>query len=139
MILLLARTTDAAVKTVLGPNYDSDNLPSLDPFLEWAYSVVTRVATAAAEEGATFPAADAELMERYLAAHAYTAQDPLYTSRSTSGASGSFIRDPKGDYLKLAQAIDPTGALLAVMENNRAGAFWAGTTESAATDWADRN
>lgn len=128
-----------AVRNVLGPNYDTVNNPTLTPFVEWANAIVSTVATYAAEVEETLSTSTKELMERYLAAHAYTAQDALYSSRSSLGRSGSFVRDPKGDYLKLAQALDPTGTLMAVVEGNRASGGWMGKTETEQLLWDERN
>ncbi len=139
MILLLARTTVAAVTGKLGPNYDTVNSPDLNWTIRWASSIVSRVVDACTEAGETLSTSDRAEMEGLLAAHAYTAQDALYSSRSSLSRSGSFIRDPKGDYLKLAAALDPTGTLEALVEGNRAGAFWTGKTETESLTWDERN
>lgn len=135
----MARTTSTAVQTLLGGNYDADNQPSLSPFIDAANLIVTRCDTLASANGYTLSTAEKEMIERYLSAHLYTVQDALYSSRSTLGASGSFIRDKDGDYLKAAKMIDPSGALATVLDNNTAGGAWLGKTVSETLSFDERN
>lgn len=135
----MARTTSTAVLSVLGENYDSDNQPSLTPYIDTANLIVTRCAALASSNGYTLSVPEKEIIERWLAAHFYTIRDALYSSRSTLGASGSFIRPKDGGYLETAKMADPSGCLAAVLENNTAGGGWLGKTVSEGLSFDERN
>lgn len=136
----MPRTTTTAVKNVLGGNYDTVNAPPLTPFIDAANATASRAAGLADDAGFTLSVAEKELMERYLAAQNYCAQDALYSSRSTLSASGSFIRDTKiGDFAKIACSFDPSGSLMALLLGNTAGGVWAGKPLSEQLTFDERN
>ena len=117
-----ARTTPNAVIGILGPNYDSKKSPDLSQFIATASIVVDQVAAMSAMKirvkrlGGLTPAM-LQNIEMWLAAHFYCISDPLYTTRSTQGASGGFQRSGAKDgmaetsYGKQALDIDWSGCL----------------------------
>ena len=140
----MARTTDGDVIAVLGSNYDSVFRPALGAALASAGLLVDRVLACAAKRRATVSAAEAELMERYLAADAYAVTDPLYTSKSTDGASGQFLRPTDdaalGPYAMMAVRLDPTGGCLrGILLQRNARADWCGKAPSERINISERS
>lgn len=135
----MARTTDSAVAEVLGNDYDG--CASLRPRIASANLLVSRVATCATAKGQTLSAAELEMLERILAAHFYTKTDPVYASKSTNGASASFVRGNKEPepYKDWAISMDPSGCLNALMNRQTADIFWGGKTEPEQLDYRERN
>jgi len=130
----VSRTNSAAVVGILLENYDGTSV--LTPFIDTACSLVNRISTK--DTAGELTSTDLELIERYLAAHYYTLADPLYVSKSTGGASGSF-RDRS--YYEAAKALDSTG-LLAALElptRPRAGCTWLGKPKSLQINYEDRD
>lgn len=82
----MARTTAAAVRAALLDNYDAEN--NLDSFILTANAMTDYVASR--DTAGIMSAALLERIECYLACHFYCVADPMYSSKSTSGASGSF-------------------------------------------------
>ena len=131
----MASTTAAAVQAVLGGNWDQTT--DLTPFIDAAAEVVADAVTCAAVRSTTISSTKQELMERWLAAHYYTQMDPLYTSKSTGDASGSF---KDYGYDKVAIALDPTGCLVRALNGQKvATSFWLGKTEPNQQTWDERN
>lgn len=132
----MARTTADEVKAVLAPgrDYDLRGNPSLLPFIDTASILIDKVDELA--EG-TYPAKKLKLMEMWLSAHFYKQSDKDFSSRSTSGASGSFAG--KTDmglnstlYGQSAQALDTEGYLSEIGGNGpvEVGGVWLGTPAS---------
>lgn len=136
---MAVRTTVNAVLDILGKDYDSVNEPSLTGYMATASNVVDDVRTAAVEDDVTYSFTKLELIERWLTAYFYTLSDPTYTSRSTGGASGSFLVEKENQYLSGAKKLDPEGYLNSILSGNRAKAFWLGTPDYDAQSYADRN
>lgn len=136
----MARTTPLAVENLLLKDYDSRNRPSLSPFIDSATVIVDRVVTCATSKGITLTTAEKELIERWLAAYLYTRSDPIYQSKSTDGASASFVTDPVDPerYRAGAAAVDYSGCLLNILKGQTAGAVWLGKRPSAQTAYVDR-
>lgn len=138
-------TTSAAVKAVLIDDYgprDDGTDPDLYPFIETASAMVDRVDACRARKGLiAMVAAEREILTRWLAAYYYTAPDPIYASRSTAGASGSFVREPDcpNPYKRTALDLDDSGCLNALMNKQRASAVWLGKTEAEQLSYDDRN
>lgn len=134
------RTNANAVKGILGDDYDSETNRPLQPFLESATVIVNRVATCATAKGKALTTGELELIERWLTAHLYTKSDPTYSSRSTSGASGSFIRSPEvpEPYKDGALSVDYSGCLSAILGRKTASAVWLGRPPSEQTAYEDR-
>lgn len=87
------RTTLVKVQALLGDDYgvkEDGTSPDLQTFIDTATVIVDRVNTCASNKDITLTDAELELIERWLSAHLYTAQDKPYSSRSTAGASGQF-------------------------------------------------
>ncbi len=137
----MARTTAKGVRDVLGRNYDSVNSPTLNPMIDVANLIISKLRTLAADQSVTYTTAELEMMERYVAAQRYCDQDPLYTSRSTLSASGSFqkLDNEVGDFAKTACSLDQTGILKALLLSNVAGGAWVGKTETEQLSYDDRN
>jgi hypothetical protein len=140
----MARTTPDAVKAVLGYDYDTANSPSLVPYIDAAAAVVTRVVNCATLKETPLTADEAELVERWVAAHFYQQSDQGYTSRSTGGASGSFqgqtgMYFESTKYGQSAVMLDPSGCLTSIAARRSAGGYWLGTTEPNQRTYRERN
>lgn len=136
----MARTDATAVQTLLGRNYDSRNSPDLTPYVDMATAFVDRVITCATAKGVTLSTAEAELIERNMAAHFYTRTDPLYQSKSTLSASGSYARGKEVESYKAnATEMDPSGCVNALLNRQRASMSWLGKADSEKLDWDEWN
>jgi len=143
----MARTDANAVKELMRAtaggesDYDSANAPSLQPFIDSANAFTDRVAVCAVRKDVPLTNAELELIERWMAAHFYTKTDRTLSSKSTSKASGSYVNDPQvpEPYKAGAMALDPSGCVAALLNRQRAGAFWAGKPRSEQLAWEDRN
>jgi hypothetical protein len=150
----MARTTSALVQAVLGDNYGpkrDGSLPDLTEFIVTANTTVNRVQMMAATkvpprvllEGGY--GSEAELVERWLAAHFYHCSDQTYNSRATEGASGQFQAGPpeKGfqssEYGRMAVSIDWSGCLENLGKKQRAGAIWLGRYPSDQTPYDQKS
>lgn len=140
----MSRTNSSAVIAVLGDDYGpraDGSTPSMTPYIDTASNLVDQVVVDSTAAGYSLTGATLELIERWLSAHYYTKSDPAYTSRSTEGASGSFVRssqDPE-PYLGPAIDLDPSGCLNALLKRQRAGAVWGGKTASTQLTYDQRN
>ncbi len=123
----MSLTTVAKVQKLLGSNYGpmaDGTLPDLLQFIDSANSVVTSAASLAVKQrGITLSPAQQELIERWLAAYFYCHLDPLKTSKSTEGASSSYVAsqslEGEGErYKRGAIEMDPSGMVHALL--NRA-------------------
>lgn len=134
-----ARTTGVAVQAILGgtaPNTNWDGITDLLPFIATASAIVDRVVTQAAKKaqvvgGIVLSAVEQELIERWLAAHFYCVNDPLYESKTTQGATGKFQRKSESgfevtDYGRTACQLDYSGTLRAIGLRQFAGGMWNG-------------
>ncbi len=135
----MARTTPALVQALLGVNYDSVRTPDLAQFIAPASMIVDQVKVIACRKGIAYTdsanpgdPSQLETIERWLAAHYYAQQDPLYTSRSTQGATGSFQVGQLGkgfastQYGANAMDIDFSGALKNINGQQKARGTWLG-------------
>lgn len=109
------RSKAVDVKALLGFNYDHRRNPDLTPFIQSASLIVDQLVTDT--PGQSWTAKLLELIERWLSAHVYTTMDPLYTSRSTMGSSGSMTRTGE-DYKNMAIMLDPTRKLAGILDIN---------------------
>ena len=130
------RTNTDAVKKLLEPGKDYNGYTDLTPFIQSASAVVNRVVALAAQaRQITVAASDAELIERWLAAHFYCQSDKPYQTRTTAGASAGFVGQTKIGlestlYGQTAIRMDPSGVLDAIDKKKFAGASWLGKIES---------
>lgn len=120
------RTTATDVKDVLGYNYDNKRSPSLTGFIASASAIVDQVVVDAALKGVGISTTVQELIERWLAGYFYCKMDPLFASKSTQGASGSFVTsgslENEGErYKRAAIELDPSGCLNALLNRKTAG------------------
>jgi hypothetical protein len=145
---MAVRTAASLVKAILGDDYGPDssgNLPDLTPRIVTANIMVNLLVDAAAAKGLSIADSgtdsQAEVIERYLAAHYYTKSDPTYSSRSTGGASGSFIRDSQEPepYKNVALDLDHTGCLNALLKRQRASLEWLGKPRSDQVPYSQRD
>jgi hypothetical protein len=136
-----SRTTIGAVKGLLNRDYDSARNPSLQVFIDSASIIVDQVILCARRKSITLSNAQLELIERWLSAHFYTKNDPLYQSKSTGGASGSFIGNPQQPerYKDGALMVDTSGCLAAILSRNIARMKWIGKTVPEELDFEHRN
>jgi hypothetical protein len=126
----MPRTTSDAVIAILVYNYDFKRNPDLTGFIDTASVLVDQVVANALllPLPVTVSAASAELIERWLAAYFYCKMDPLKTTKSTQGASGSYVSngsslEGEGDrYKRGAIEIDTTGCLHALLNRQTASA-----------------
>lgn len=145
----MARTTSSLVQGVLLADYDAARAPSLTPFIDTASALVDRLESSALAEGVTLAASLLELIERWLAAHCYVQTDRQYQSKSTGGASASFMGQSglglKGStYGQTALRLDYTGFLATVDTPETpvrrvAGAAWLGKAASEQTPYHQRD
>jgi hypothetical protein len=136
---LAQRTTTTAVQTLLGANYGAlpdGTSPSLQPYVDAATNLVDQVVTCATAKGTTIDATTLELIERWLSAYLYTRMDPLYKSRSTKDASGSFA---DYGYKETAISLDPSGCLAGILKGQTAGMVWLGKPPSSQINYVDRD
>lgn len=114
------------VQALLGANYGllpDGTAPDLQQYIDSADVVVQRVIVCAANKGMSLSPTEQELIERWLSCYFYCKMDPLYQSRSTAGASGSFVNagmnaqiDGDADrYKRGAIELDATGCLNAIL------------------------
>lgn len=135
-------TNDTKVKDLLGDNYNGKS--SLQAFIGFAHGILGRMITCASAKGTPLTDTEKTTIAGLLAAHAYLAQDALYTSRSTLRASGSWQRKT-GDglegteYGRLALLADPSGCLSAISKKQTAGCAWGGSEINEQTTWDERN
>lgn len=118
--------------------------PALQPYIDTATGIVSRVATCATRKGYTLTSDELEIIERWLSAHFYCCSDKAYLSRSTEGASGAFNgQTGKGFeatlYGQQAMNADWSGCLKNLDKQQRAGASWMGKTAAEQLTWQQRN
>lgn len=133
------RTTEKLVREVLLQNYDCGSNPSLVPSIRAANVITTRLVARAVAAGYAHTTDERGLVETWLSAYFYSKSDPLYVSKSTGGASGTFLL-PENPFLLGAKELDGSGLLAAVMDGKRqARAAWLGKRPSEQTDYSDRD
>jgi hypothetical protein len=139
----VARTTADLVKGVLldayGPRANG-SLPDLTTFIDTASSIVDDVAACAVGRGKPLSTVKLELIERWVSAWLYTKADPTYSSRSTQGASGSFVQSPQEpeNFKDGALTLDTSGCLQAILNRQRAGGAYLGKRLSEQIPYYDR-
>lgn len=153
----MPRTTAALVIGILGDQYGpkrDQTLPDLTPMIAAANVFVNKAVALAARSpnfnllgGIDDPGtqdSQAELLERYIAAHIYSFQDQIYASKSTAGASASFqgqtgMNLEGSKYGQWALRLDTTGTVEALDKRKIAGASWLGKPPSAQIPYSERN
>ena len=110
----MPRTRPTAVQSILQNEYDLENRPALEGFIDTASMMVDEIVVE--DTALKMTATRLELVERWLAAHFYQISDPGYQSRTTAGASGSFTGQTSQTfkatrYGQQALALDLTGFL----------------------------
>lgn len=146
----MARTDSDTVKGVLrlgsvGGDYDDVvGNPSLIPYIDAATLVVDRVASCAARRSRTLSTDELLKIETWLAAHFYAMSDQTYSSKSTSGASGSFhgqtgMNLDATKYGQTAKTLDYSGCLTAIDKRAFAGFTWLGKVPSEQVPYDQRD
>lgn len=125
------RTTETAIKAILGSHYDGTS--ELQPFIDTATLLVDDIA--GSDESISL--ARLERIECYLSAHYYSLKDPIVQSRSTGRASGQFqgrtdLGFDGSRYGQEAKRLDPTGYLVRLDQPQRpkASCMWLGKVPS---------
>jgi len=133
----MARTHSTAVQELLGPGYCSTTpCGDMERYIRHATNMIDRMVTCATSKGFTHTTAELFDLETLLAAHYYTIGDPLYVSRSTGAASGSF--QPRS-YKEEAWEADASGCLRSLAKGGRAEIVWLGKKPSTQIDYVDRD
>ncbi len=140
----MARTVATAVEGILGDHYDSDNSPSLTPFIDTANALTTQVATCATARGVTLSSTTLELIERYLAAHFYSRSDPIASEKKTGDATAAFQGKTEmgldsTHYGQDAKTLDHSGCLASMSKGRQATTEWIGRPPSEQTDYVNRD
>ncbi len=136
----MARTTVEQVLALLGVNYDTSSNPDLQQFIDMAAMFIDRVEACAAAKGITLTEEELEMLERIWACHLYTKMDPLYSSKSTLSASGSFVQGKEAErYKDMAIMMDPSGCVKSLSSSSSARMLWLGKPPSEQIDAADRD
>lgn len=141
---MAVRTDSDSILAILLTNYDSVNNPALTAFISIATKIVDRVVRCAAAKGITLDDDTLLQIETLLAAHFYLLSDPMYTSKSTLSASGSF-HGQTGKGLEAtvfgpqALLLDESGCLNAIMKGARASLSWLGKTDDEKLSYEERN
>lgn len=134
----MARTSTTLVEALLGRAFRRGS--STQPFIDMAYLMVNRVVTCATAKGIPLNSEEAEMLERYLAAHYYIGMEGGgILSRQTGDASITYgTTYGKGldssSYGQAALTFDPSGCLQE-LSMGAPGGFWAGMTPQARADY----
>jgi hypothetical protein len=146
----MARTTAAAVQQTLQDNFGlraDGTTPDLTVFIRAASTLIDRVVQMAAVKiTPIFLSSDEqEQLEQLMAAHFYACSDPMYTSRTTSSASGQFQTGTPDEgfgateWGRQAMAMDYSGCLKQLSLKRRAGMAWLGKPKSQQIPYNQRN
>lgn len=135
------RTTEDAVRAIV----DNSTAIDMTPFIQIANRLVTKID--AADTSSELDDTDLELIERWLAAHFYAHRDQLLSSKSTSGASGSFQGQTgmfftASQYGQTALLFDTTGYLANLEQQAKNGrqkvsVTWLGSTQTQQDGYED--
>ena len=144
---MAARTTEAAVKVLLGTNYDTARSPSLTSVMGMAMRLVDWLQSK--DVDAELTADTLADIECNLAAHFYQDRDKGFQSKSTGGASATFQGQTgqglaSSNYGQTAMVMDLTGYLAQrnqdmVKGRQRMVVSWGGKTETEQLDYKERN
>lgn len=141
----MSRTTDTAVKAILGILYNTETNPSLTAFIDSASVMVDNAVSCATLNGVTITDASLERMEAYLAAHLYGLQDQFLSEERTGKAAGKYQgMTGKGldatTYGQMAKRFDPSGCLSQADEGvSLVSLNWLGKPPSEQIDYLDRD
>lgn len=135
------RTTEDKVRSIV----DSSTEINVDPFIRVANRLVNKVTSA--DTNRELSSDDLVELETWLAAHFYGHRDQLLTSKSTSGASGSFQGQTgmffsSTQYGQTALLLDVTGYLASLQQQAENGRkkvqmIWLGSTEQESRGYTD--
>lgn len=140
----MARTTLADVQGIIA--VDASLIPTETAalgFITPANELVTEACTGTAGPSTAYTAARLELIERHLAAHFYTLQDPRAVTEKADDVSATYqskvdLGFATSHYGQTAMRLDTNGGLAKLNRKmlkgpQTVGGFWAGTDPDAAT------
>lgn len=141
---MAVRTNEGEVKKVLMRDYDSQNCPTLLPFIRTASVVTDRIETCAAAKDITLTSTELELIERWLAAHFYSCSDRPFLEKTTGRSKAVFqgktsMNLDSSHYGQTAKLIDTSGCLEALDKRKKVRVSWLGKPPSEQTDYVDRD
>lgn len=131
----MSRTTPTLVESLLGADYGplpDGTFQDLQQFCDTANSLVNRAVVCANAKGYFLSGTDLEIIERWMAAWAYTQSDKTLASKSTSGGSGSFqgqtgMGFESNNYGMTAMRLDYSNCLRNMDKQQRAKGVWLGS------------
>ncbi len=140
----MARTTPSLVKGILLRDYDTRLNPDLQPFIDYANLLVTRVNTVATENGYTLGTDLLEMLERYLAAHSYCMSDQTFAVKKTLSSSATMhgktgMKLEATKYGQQALTLDYSGSLDEMNSSGKIEFTWLGKREQEQSTYDDRN
>jgi hypothetical protein len=146
----VSRTTTDAVEALLLPGGDYEPAPligdpvDLQPFVDTASAIVDQVVVCATAKGVSLSTTTQELIERWLAAHAYVQSDQTFSQRKTLDASGMHhgqtgMRLENSKYGQMATTLDYSGCLSAMSKQARKRVRWGGKAPSEQIPYSDRS
>lgn len=143
----MPRVTESAVKAILDPGEDCDDIALLTPFLEAASTLVDSVVSVGATHGRlglTLSTKQQAQLETWLAAAMYCFSDQQVQSQNAGGANvtysgngGEFLETNR--YGRMACMIDVTRVLKPLVEGRVAGFAWLGKVPSNQIPYSQRN
>jgi hypothetical protein len=143
----MARTNTNLVEELLstgGNGGDYDGTTDLNQFIDTATVIVDRVAACAVRKGKALTSAELELIERWLAAHAYAMIDQPYLQKLTEKSMAKFqgktgMRLEATKYGQMASDIDYSGCLESISKRQTISIGWLGKPPSEQIDYVDRD
>jgi hypothetical protein len=145
----MSRTTADQVKALLTPGgaYDLVNNPDVSPFIDSASILIDAVNECALSKDITLTSAQLEIMERWVAAHAYVMTDQRPQEEWDEKAKAVYqgrtgLNLEASKYGQMALSLDTSGCLSAISSGrNRKAArgYYLGRRPSEQTDYQDRD
>lgn len=128
----MAFTNIAAVQNLLSPR-DYDGVTDLQQFIDSADIIVQRLITITTSSSSriTLSTIELEMIERWLAAHMYCMNDPIYQSKNVGRSSGTFMGQgglglESTRYGQTAVKLDTSGVLNSINKRAVASINWLG-------------
>lgn len=140
----MARTTSDLVIAILQKDYDSVNSPDISGYIDSASLLVDKMILCRTGKGIVTTDSEAEIIERWLSAHAYAMSDKPYKAKTNLRSSAVYEGETKlrleaTRYGQFAMGLDDSGCLEKVNAGNkRVGGRWLGRRPSDQTDYEDR-
>jgi ATP phosphoribosyltransferase len=140
----MARTSSILVQGVLAAGGDYNGSTDLTPYIDAASIIVSRIATCATNRGISLSTEELEIIERWLAAHAYAMSDQPYLEKETERARGKFQGQTKmhfeaTKYGQMAMDLDYSGCLSVLNSRKFVRVDWLGKRGSEQLDVTQRD